>query len=135
MSVAQNRTISLLRVSGYWLIAISVIHGLGDILDNFEPWSDIVRNGVFNAVAPHFERGVAFWMLMVSPFLLALGQLCFWAQEHNVRLPVFIGWNLLITSAFGAYLMPVSGFWLLIPPALLMLVESQRHKKSAGNAV
>jgi Family of unknown function (DUF6463) len=134
MSVAQNRAIPLLQVSGYWLMAISVIHGLGDIFYYFEPWSDVVRNGVFNAVDPHFDRGVAFWMLMVSPFLFALGQLCFWAQEHNVKLPVFMGWNLLITSAFGAFLMPISGVWLLIPPALLMLAESQQHKKSAGNA-
>lgn len=134
MFVAQNRTIPLLRVSGYWLIAISVIHGLGDILYYFEPWSDILRNGVFNAVDPHFDRGTAFWMLMLSPFLFTLGQFCFWAQEHNVRLPAFMGWNLLITSAFGAFLMPISGFWLLIPPSLLILVESQRHKKLAGNA-
>jgi Family of unknown function (DUF6463) len=134
MFVPQNRTIPLLRVSGYWLIAISVIHGLGDILDYFEPWSDIFRNGVFNAVVPHFDRGAAFWMLMVSPFLFALGQLCCWAQEHNVRLPVFMGWNLLITSTFGAFLMPISGFWLLIPPSLMLLVESQRHKQSPGKA-
>jgi Family of unknown function (DUF6463) len=134
MSIAQNRTTSLLRVSGYWLVAMSIIHGLGDILYYFEPWSDIVRSGVFNAVDPHFDRGAAFWMLMLSPFLLALSQLCFWAQEHNIQLPVFIGWNLLITSVFGVFLMPISGFWLLIPPALLMLVESQWHKKSAGNA-
>lgn len=133
MFVAQNRTIPLLRVSGYWLIAMSIIHGLGDILYYFEPWSDILRNGVFNAVDPHFDRGTAFWMLMLSPFLFALGQLCCWAQEHNVRLPVFVGWNLLITSAFGAFLMPISGVWLLIPPSLLMLVESQRHKNSVGN--
>jgi hypothetical protein len=134
MFVAQSRTIPLLRVSGYWLIAISVIHGLVDIWYYFEPWSDIVRSGVFNAVDPHFDRGAAFWMLMLSPFFFSLGQLCCWAQEHNVRLPMFMGWNLLITSAFGAFLMPISGFWLLIPPSLLMLVESQRYKKSAGNA-
>jgi Family of unknown function (DUF6463) len=121
----------MLRISGYWLIAISIIHGLSDILYYFEPWSDIVRNGIFNAVDPYFDRGTAFWMLMLSPLTFASGQLCFWAQENNIRLPVFIGWNLLITSVFGAFLMPISGFWLIIPPSLFILVESQRHKKPA----
>jgi hypothetical protein len=121
----------MLRISGYWLIAISIIHGLGDILYYFEPWSDIVHNGIFNAVDPYFDRGTAFWMLMLSPLIFALGQLCCWAQEHNVRLPVFIGWNLLITSVFGAFLIPISGFWLIIPPSLFILIESQKDKKSA----
>lgn len=129
MSVAQNRMIPLLRVSGYWLIAIGVIHGLDDISSYFELWSDVFHDGVFNTINPHFDRGAAFWMLMVCPFLFALGQLCLWAQKHNVRLPVFMGWNLLITSAFGAFLMPISGFWVLIPPALLMLVESKKYGK------
>jgi Family of unknown function (DUF6463) len=115
----------MLKVSGYWLIAIGLIHGLNDILYYFEPWSDIFRNGVFNTIDPYLDRGTAFWMLMFSPLIFALGQLCCWAQEHNVILPVFIGWNLLITSAAGAFMMPISGFWLLIPPSILMIISSQ----------
>lgn len=134
MFAAQNRTTSLLRVIGYWLIAVSIIHLLGNIFYYFEPWSDIVHDGVFNAVDPYFDRGAAFWMLMLSPSVFSLGQLCFWAQANNLRLPAFIGWNLLIAAAFGAFLMPISGFWLLIPPSLLMLLEAQRHRQSPGNA-
>ena len=115
----------MLKVSGYWLIAISLIHGLSDILYYFEPWSDIFRNGVFNAIDPYLDRGTAFWMLMFSPLIFALGQLCCWAQEHNVILPVFIGRNLLITSAVAAFMMPILGFWLLIPPSILMIISSQ----------
>lgn len=114
----------MLKVSGYWLIAISIIHALSNIWDYFEPWSDVVRNGIFNAVNPYLDRGTAFWMLMVSPFIFGLGQLCCWAQANKVKLPVFIGYNLLITSAFGAFLMPISGFWLLIPPSILMIISS-----------
>jgi ABC-type transport system involved in cytochrome bd biosynthesis fused ATPase/permease subunit len=58
MSIAQNRTTSLLRVSGYWLIAMSIIHGLGAISYYFEPWSDIVRSGVFNAVSRWVDLNV-----------------------------------------------------------------------------
>lgn len=122
-----NVNITTLKVSGYWLITMSIIHVLYDILYYFQPWSDIVHSGIFNTVDPYFDRGTAFWALMVSPFIFALGQLCCWAQEHNVRLPAFIGWNLLITSLFGAFLMPISGLWLLIPPSILMIVSS--HQK------
>ena len=135
MSIMQNKTIPLLRVTGYWLIAIGIIHIIGNIVYYFEPWSDIVRNGVFNAVDPHFDRGAAFWMLMLSPFVFTLGQFCFWAEEHNVRLPGFMGWNLLITSAFGAFMMPISGFWLLIPPSIFMIVASQSREVKSSQAI
>jgi hypothetical protein len=122
----------MLKVSGYWLIAVSITHGLGDILYYLEPWSDVLRDGIFNTIDPYFDRGTAFWMLMVSPLLFTLGRLCCWAQENRVRLPAFIGWNLLIISVFGAFLMPISGFWLLIPPSILTIVASHSEELLDG---
>jgi Family of unknown function (DUF6463) len=135
MSIMQNKTIPLLRVTGYWLIAIGVIHVIGDIVYYLKPWSDIFHNGVFNAVDPYFDRGAAFWMLMLSPFIFTLSQFCFWAEEHNVRLPSFMGWNLLTTSAFGVFLMPISGFWLLIPPSIFIIVASQSREVNSSQAI
>ncbi len=54
------------------------------------------------------------------------GQLAHWAQRRTGTLPPALGWGLLGLSAAGAVLMPVSGFWLVIPQAPLALALSRR---------
>jgi hypothetical protein len=127
----------MLRVSGYWLIATSIFHALINGWLFAKPLMDIVHDGWFNTVAPNpfapfYDREAAFWCLMITPFLLVIGRLCCWAQTKGIALPSFLGWILLLTAAVGATLEPVSGFW-LIPPALLMLVDLQRHQELPGN--
>lgn len=116
----------MLGVSGYLLIAISIIHILVGVWVFAAPLADIAREGVFNTVAPnpfapYFEREDAFWFMMFSPLLLTLGQLCCWAQARKIALPAFLGWNLLAISTVGVVLEPISGFWLLMLPALFIV--------------
>lgn len=123
----------MLRVSGYWLIAISILHPLVHGWLFAKPLMDIVHDGWFNAIAPNpfasfYDREAAFWCMMVTPFLLIVGWLCCWAQTKDITLPSFPGWILLLTAAVGITLEPISGFWLFIPPALLMLVDRQWYK-------
>lgn len=117
----------MLQISGYWLIATSILHVLVGVWIFAEPLMQIVHNGWFNTVAPNplapfYDREDAFWFLMLTPFLALIGQLCFWFHRNKIALPKFLGWTLLITAIIGVSLEPISGCWLLIPPALLMLM-------------
>ena len=119
----------MFRVSGYLLIVIGVIHVLVGFWICAKPIADIVRNGLFNAIspnifAPNFDREAAFWFMMFALPLFALGQLCFWVQAQGIVLPTFLGWNLLAISVIGIFFVPISGFWLLILPAILMVRAS-----------
>ncbi|GAB4372612.1 MAG: DUF6463 family protein [Elainellaceae cyanobacterium] len=119
--------VKMLQVSGYWLIAMSVLHVLVGGWIFAEPLMQIIRNGWFNTVAPNpfapfYDREDAFWFLMLTPFLVSIGQLCFWSHANKIALPKFLGWMLLLTAIVGASLEPISACWLLIPPALLMLM-------------
>jgi len=121
----------MLRVSGYLLIAISIIHVLVGILICAVPLADIAHNGIFNAVSPdllspNFDREAAFWFMMFAPLLFAIGQLCCWAEVQRLTLPAFLGWNLLAVSLVGILLQPISGFWLLILPAILIVLADRR---------
>jgi hypothetical protein len=123
----------MLQVSGYWLIAMSILHVVVGVWIFAEPLMQIIQNGWFNTVAPNplapfYDREDAFWFLMLTPFLLAIGQLCFWFHAHNIPLPKFLGWTLLLTAIVGVSLEPISAFWLLIPPAFLMLRASQTSR-------
>ncbi|MCU0537387.1 MAG: DUF6463 family protein [Hydrococcus sp. Prado102] len=121
----------MLRVSGYLLIAISFIHILVGIWIFDEPLADIWRNGIFNTVAsdplaPYFDREDAFWFMIVAPLLFVLGQLCCWASDRNISLPAFLGSNLLAIAIVGVILEPISGFWLLILPACLIIAAARQ---------
>lgn len=121
----------MLRVSGYWLIVTSIIHVLVGLLIFAEPLAEIARNGWFNTVAPdpfnpYYDREDAFWFMIAAPFLLIVGQLCVWAQARQISLPAFLSWILLAIALFGCFLEPISGFWLLIPPSILILAASRR---------
>ncbi|OKH32548.1 hypothetical protein NIES2119_25760 [[Phormidium ambiguum] IAM M-71] len=126
----------MLRVSGYWLIATSILHVLINGWLFAKPLMDIVYGGWFNTVAPNplapfYDREIAFWCLMITPFLLVIGRLCCWAQTKAIALPSFLGWILLLTAVVGVTLEPMSGFWLIIPPSALMLFDLRRRKESS----
>ncbi|KAM3110418.1 DUF6463 family protein [Phormidesmis sp. 146-33] len=123
----------MLRVSGYWLIAIGVLHPLIHGWLFAQPLMEIVQDGWFNTIAPNpldpfYDREAAFWCMVVTPFVLIIGWLCCWVQTREMTLPSFPGWMLLLTAAVGITLEPISGFWLFIPPALLILINRQRYK-------
>jgi hypothetical protein len=42
----------MLRLAGWWWIAVSAIHGLGGIILYFEQWQAIAQAGWFNVIAP-----------------------------------------------------------------------------------
>lgn len=121
----------MLKVSGYWLVAVSLIHVLVGLWLYGEPLAEIAHNGWFNAVAPdpfnpYYEREDAFWFMIASPFILMVGQLCFWAQAQQISLPAFLGWILSAIALVGCFLEPISGFWLLIPPSILIIAASRQ---------
>jgi hypothetical protein len=121
----------MLRVSGYLLIAISIIHVLVGGWIFAAPLTDIVQNGLFNTVAPdpfapYFDREDAFWFMMVAPLLFTIGQLCCWAKSKEIALPAFLGWNLLAVSLVGIFFEPISGLWLILLPAILIILASRQ---------
>jgi hypothetical protein len=121
----------MLRVSGYSLIVCSMIHVLFGGWIFATPLTDILQNGLFNAVAPdpfapYFDREDAFWFMMIAPLIFTIGRLCCWAKSQEIALPAFLGWNLLAFSLIGIFFEPISGLWLLIPPAILIVLASRK---------
>ena len=121
----------MLQLSGYWLLITSIIHLIVGFWLYGEPLAEIVCNGFFNSVAPNpfapdFAREDAFWFMTLTAFFVILAQLCFWAHSRKIALPGFMGWTLLVTSIIGAIAIPISGFWLLMVPAVLIVTRSRK---------
>jgi len=45
------------------------------------------------------------------------------AEHHGVAIPGFVTWSFAALTTIGVVVMPISGIWLLIPPAAGMLTR------------
>ena len=121
------------RLCGPLLMATGGLHLLVGLFFYAGPLAAIARDGFYNAVTPNlvvpaFDRDAAFWFMLFGVMLLILGALMRWVQGRLGTLPAFLGWSLLALGAVGVVLMPLSGFWLVLPQAVLVLAVARRGR-------
>ena len=109
-------------------------------------WRDGVVNSIvspltpgaaslFDAIRPQFDREAAFWFVLFGPLLYMLGQVVQRAIDlPDGRMLRILGWDLLAFGIVGAAIMPVSGFWLLIAYAPLLLAIGVRLDARASRS-
>jgi len=82
----------MLKVSGYWLIATSIIHVLVGLLVFNEPLAETpATDGSMQSLPiplPYFDRR-CFLVHDGYPFILQLGSSVFWSQARQIILPRF----------------------------------------------
>jgi len=116
------------RLIGRALIATGIGHTVVGLVLFREPLAAIWRDGVANTIRDgQYDREAAFWFLLFSPLCVLLGQLVDHATARRDRwLLALVGWNVLAIGAVGALMMPVSGFWILLVLAPLVLRVARR---------
>jgi len=118
-------------------MAVGTLHLLAGPVFYPQPLAAIVQDGFFNAVnlnPAQFDREAAFWWTEFGVMLLLLGGLVHWAQAKTGTLPAFLGWSLMAIGAVGVILMPISGFWLVFPQAVLVFAVARRGRSRAAVA-
>jgi hypothetical protein len=113
-----------LALAGGLLIGVALVHAAFGAWFGRGSLFGMLKDGLISSVDSHAERGLVFWFLMVSPLLLLIGQLCVFLAERGIAPPRWLGFEVLLLTLACAVLMPVSGFWLLLPPAALLLRAS-----------
>jgi hypothetical protein len=122
-----------MRHLGALLLGAAVLHAVTGVLLHADSWSAILRDGYFSAIRPEFDRENAFWITMLTPFLVALGLMVRHALARDDRwILALAGWSLLGISAAGAVAMPFSGFWFGIMFSIPLLTHVYRHKPRNG---
>ena len=83
------------------------------------------RAGVLNAVErdPSLValRGVGFWYVTAGFGVALLGAIVRWGELRHGPVPRWFGAGLLAFAAWGVALMPKSGFWAFVVPAVFTL--------------
>ena len=111
---------------GSLLMATGVGHALVGVVLFYDALAAILRDGFFNAIAPHFDREAAFWFLLFSPLCYLLGQVVNRAVEWgDTRLLAVLGGHVLAIGVVGVMLLPISGFWILIAIAVVIFATAR----------
>lgn len=123
--------------SGLLLVAIGVLHTAVGILNGKSVMSRI-SGATFSPEASRQLIGAlgkqfVFWFLFGGLLMLVLGHLLTWIERRLDRpVPSFVGWELLVLSLVGLFVMPVSGFWLVLAVAIYTIVSGRRPGPVAG---
>jgi len=70
---------------------------------------------------------LGFWAIVErqsQEFIYLVGKLYLWAHCQKLTLPISVGIILLGTMLIAVFFVSVSGFWLGIPPSVMMLYSS-----------
>lgn len=105
---------------GKTLFAIGVIHTLFGLVFMRGTLALLWSEGLFNTVNGQPRREAVFWFLFTGSLLLILGALIDRLERSGSGIPAFLAWSFLVLTAAGAFVMPLSGLWLLVPPVIGM---------------
>lgn len=112
-----------MRVTAGALVAgIGMVHNLLGFVLGAAPLLEILSAGGFNAVTDDRPWRLAiFWFLWFGWALMLLGGTWHWAERSGLTLPRWGGAALIALGLGGAFFMPVSGFWLVVPVGVWVL--------------
>lgn len=110
------------RWIGRWVIAVSALHTLFGLIAFTPVLRTMLGVGIWNSVGENAMHGAVAWFLLSGGFMLVSG-LAIDACEGNTqgRHLRQTGWGLLMVTLIAIVLMPVSGAWLLLPPAIALI--------------
>ena len=104
--------------TGGWLMVIAVIHNTMGLFFGSEPLTEIWLEGGFGTVTDDQPwRMAIFWFMGFGLLLFLIGATWHWIERQGLRLPRSAAVGLVLTSLFGIFFIPVSGFWLVLAVA------------------
>jgi hypothetical protein len=119
------------KYSGIFLLATGALYTIVALLMGADEFIGMIRDGFINSVGgDNAARGLAFWFFTVGIVAVFFGHvLHYYIKREQKPAPLFLGYYLLALSVAGCLIIPVSGFWLFIPQALVIIVANRKKKK------
>lgn len=112
----------LWKYSGLLLVITGILHIIVAILLRGDVYWDMIQDGLI-ASTKDVTRGFALWFFVCGVLIILFGQtLHYYIRREQKPAPLFLGYALLVFSVLGGLIEPVSGFWLFIPQALIIIM-------------
>jgi polyferredoxin len=106
---------------GRWLFAVGVIHLSFGLVFMHRTLALLWSERLWNTVNGQPPREAVFWFLCTGVLLLIIGVIVDRAERDGLAIPRFAAWLFAALTIVGVVVMPISGIWLLIPPAVGMV--------------
>ena len=114
---------------GLWLLGVAVAHTAFAVVVFQPQLQEIVQRGVFDSVGTDPMRGAVTWFVLFGALFALLGWALLLVERSAALKPASLralGAGLLALTLLGIVLMPASGFWLVLPPALALCLRPRR---------
>lgn len=116
------------RNIGNFIMVTGVLHLITGFVENWDTAIDILRSGIINTVDETPERFGFFWFEINGLLVLFVGSfLQQYLNEYKKPIPRKYGYYLLIIAIIGCVLEPVSGFYVYILIALLIIFSGNKN--------
>lgn len=117
----------LWKYSGTILSLTGGIHVAFASIQNWNIYKVFFSDGLVNPIGNDIQKELSFWFMLVGVLLILLGQtLQYYIKREGVPAPLFLGYALLVFSVAGCVVIPLSGFWLFIPQALIIILARRK---------
>jgi hypothetical protein len=114
---------------GKWLFAVGVIHLSFGLVFMHDTLALLWSEGLWNTVNGQPVREAVFWFLCTGIVLLIVGVLVDQAERQRLAVPPCAPWVFAALTLIGVVVMPISGIWLMIPPAAGMVYRRRLSTK------
>ncbi len=118
------------RWIGRYLIAVAAVHTVAAVVFHGAALAAIASAGFLRTVAARGDdggRSLALWFLIAGLMLALVGILVDAIEAGDRPLPRGFGVALLALALAGIAVVPLLGFWLLLPPAVAVIARGRRH--------
>ena len=108
---------------GLWLLAVAAIHTVFAVVEFRPLLEEILQRGMIDSVGTDPMVGAVAWFVLFGAVLALLGWAVLLVERHAAAAPSLLrplGLGVLALALLGIALMPASGFWLVLPPALAL---------------
>jgi hypothetical protein len=120
---------------GNWTIAVAAVHTVFAVIIFSADYSSLYNNGIINSITTE-RSAAAVWFFLFGQVLFIIGLLINNFDALNTRpLPLSISLNLLLLTFVGITLMPESGFWLMFPPVISLLIKQSKHRRTINQTI
>lgn len=115
----------LWKYSGTFLVITGLIHTIYALLLGKEDFADMIKYGLINSTGDNYNRAFALWFLVCGIILILWGQtLQYYIKKEQKPAPLVLGYCILAFAVVGCIIEPISGFWLFLPQALVIIAAN-----------
>jgi hypothetical protein len=121
---------TLWKKSGIFLIATGIIHNAMGFAFGWPVLQTIAHAGFVNSIHDEMDRKAIFWFLFSGFMMMALGKFMqHYINQFDKPVPDFIGYYLLALTVIGCVMMPLSGFWIVLPQGVIIIFAHRKYRR------